>query len=278
MKKKSLFISVVLLSVMWLTSCLEGNNKQTGIAYGVLTTSINYFTLVLNSTIQGIGPVSSPQLAEFFAAGQMELDKCYTFKYEIDVGIPENSYNAILAYGYATVTITEFSELSTYHVEPYLTDTATALENEIPVLNGFVASASAYAAGYMYVQQTVNQPEDQELEWRMSYDYNTIYNPTVVSGVRYYDLFVRAVKITEGTKSNTDVPYVNAYHMSNSYEQNFFEQIAESEKAYLGSNYDAYSSTFKFRIFYVTKINEGVLTWQNVSQEAYIALFVNEYE
>jgi hypothetical protein len=259
---------------MWLTSCLEGNNKQTGIAYGVLTTSSNYTTWVLNSTIQGIGPVSSPQLAEFVAAGQMESGKCYSFKYEINLGIPENSYTSIYLNGYATVTITEDpSELSTYRTESYLTNTTTALENETPVLNGFVSSASTYAAGYMYVQQTVNQPEDQQLEWSMSYDNNTIYNPTVVNGARYYDLYVRAVKKTEGTKSNSVVPYVNAYYMSN-----FFEQIAESEKAYLGINYDAYSSTFKFRVFYVTEINDGVLTWQNVPQEAYIASFVNDYE
>jgi hypothetical protein len=266
MKKTSFFISAMLLCIIGLTSCLEGDNKRTGSAYGVLTTGSNGVTLVLNSTIPEIGPVSSPQLTELVSAGQMELGKCYTFKFEIDLGLPENSYTSIYVNGYATVTITGFSELSTYHVERYLTDTATVLENETPVLNGFVTSA--YAAGYMYVQQTVNQPEDQQLEWSMSYDYNTIYNPTVVNGVRYYDLFVRARKVTEGTKSNSDV---NAYHMSD-----FFNQIAESEKAYLGANYNYSSSTFKFRVFYVKEIKDGVLTWQSAIQEAYIVLFVNE--
>jgi hypothetical protein len=275
MKETSFFISAMLLCIMGLTSCLEGDNKRTGSAYGVLTRGSNGVTLVLNSTIPEIGPVSSPQLTEWVSTGQMESGKCYSFKYEIDLGLSENSYTSLYVNGYATVSIIEFSEISTYHVEPYLTDTATVLENEVPVSNGFVTSASAYAAGYMYVQQTVNQPEDQQLEWSMSYDYNTIYNPTVVNGVRYYDLFVRARKVAEGTKSNKDMSYLNAYHMSDN-TSNFFNQIAESEKAYLGENYDYSSSTFKFRVFYVRELNDGVLTWQSAMQEAYIVLFVGE--
>jgi hypothetical protein len=257
---------------MVLTSCLEGNNKVTGSAYGVLTTSSNYFTLVLNSTIPEIGPISSPQLTEWFNADQMALDKCYAFKYELDLGSPENSYASLQANGYFTVKITEeCSELSTHSAEPNLTDTGTALENEVSVISGFVASESAYAAGYMYAQQKVNQPEDQQLEWSMSYDYSTLYNPAVVNGVRYYDLYVRAVKKTEGTQPNKEMAHLNAYYV-----WEFFRQAAENEKTQLSSNYDIYYSTFKFRVFYVSEINDGKLSWQYVPGEVYIASFVSE--
>jgi hypothetical protein len=269
MKKISLF-TTLLFSVLCLTSCLEGgSNKRTATAYGVLDIGENFNSYVLNSTLMlDLGPVSSPQLSEWINSGEMELYKCYMFDFEIDLGIPENSYSMLQQNGYSTITINSYEELPTYHVNSFPADTAKALNDEVPVLNGY--AKSSYGAEYMYLQQTVNQPEDQQLSWEMSYDYNTITNPTETGGARYYDLFVRAVKLTDGTKSNTDVSYLNAYHMSD-----FFNRAAENEKSRLGSNYTS-NSTFKFRIFYANEIKDGVPAWKNVIQEAYIALFVED--
>jgi hypothetical protein len=270
MKKTSLFISVMITGIICLTSCLgNGGNKQTGNAYGVLTaTGISYTTMILNSTSE-LGPVSSPQLSEWVNAGDMKPDKCYSFKFEVDFDHSENSYAALQVNGYYTVKIIDYTELPTSQANSYLTDTAKPLEDEVPVSNGYVAGS--YAAGYMYVQQTANHPSDQNLEWEMSYDYSIVTNPTTVNGIRYYDLFVRARKAEGGTKPNKDASYLNAYYMSN-----FFNLVAVNEKMLLGVNYDPSASTFKFRIFYVKEINDDVLTWQNTSQEVYIAPFAEE--
>lgn len=260
---------MMLTGIICLTSCLGSGNKQTANAYGVLTaTGISNTTMVLYST-SDLGPVSSKQLSEWVNAGEMKPDKCYAFKFEINFDLPENSYASLQVNGYYTVTIIEYMELPTHDAQSYLTDTAKALEDEVPVSNGYVAGS--YAAGYMYVQQTAALSSDQNLEWEMSYDYNAITNPTTINGVRYYDLHVRARKAESGTKPNKDASYLNAYYMSN-----FFNLVAANEKMMLGANYDPSVSTFKFRVLYVKEINDGVLTWQSASQEVYIALFAEE--
>jgi hypothetical protein len=267
MKKIGLFMTL-LFGVLYLTSCLgKGSNKQSATAYGVLAmSSKNYGAYVLNSTLLDLGPLSSPQLSELVGSGKMQLYKCYAFNFEIDFDIPENSSTALQLNGYYTVTINDYYELSTYEASSYPTDTTAVLADEVPVLNGY--AASSYAAGYLYLQQIVNQPQDQQIEWEMSYDYSSLTDPAVVGGVRYYDLFVRAVKLTDGTKSSADMPYMNAYYVSN-----FFSRAAENEKAQLGGSYTS-NSTFKFRVFYVKDIKDDVLTWQYVTQEAYIASFL----
>jgi hypothetical protein len=267
MKKISLFISLMLLSIVGLTSCLQrGSTKSGGYAYGVLTTSTQNYAPVLNSIV---GIVSSPQLTEWSKNGNMIPGYCYYFKYEIDHDIPENSSASSQANGYYTVTITEIYELPTYTVNWSPADTTTVLPGEIPVLNAY--ASLTYAGGYAYIQQIVNQPSDMRLNWSMSYDYNSISNPTEENGVRYYDLFVRAIG-EGGTKPKVDTPYLNAYNMSN-----FFGFAAENEKKLLGANYNNSSSTFSFRIFYVKEIKEdGILTWESHTDKGLISLFVSE--
>jgi hypothetical protein len=269
MKRTSLFISVMLLSIIGLTSCLDmGDNKGSDSAYGVLTrSSVNSNTLLLKTTV---GTVSSPQLSEWVASGKMVEEKCYSIHFEIDFSLPENSAVTTQMRGYSMVTIDEYTELPTYHANSYLTDTATVLTDEVAVSNGYVLNSSVYGGGYMYVQQIVNQPADQALEWDMSYDYDMLTNPTGESGIRYYDLFVRAKKLTDGTKSNADTPYLNAYYMSD-----FLYRAAENERYLLGGNYNE-NSIFKFRVFYAKEIKDGKITWQNAVQDVYINLFLTD--
>ncbi|MDR2384106.1 MAG: hypothetical protein LBD80_00390 [Tannerella sp.] len=268
MKKKKLFISTMLISITGLNSCLiDGGNKQSASAYGVLRYN-DYSSLCLYSTF--VDPVSSPQLSQLVSEGKMQPNFCYTFNFEIDYDRPENTRATLLSNGYYTVTINDYTQLPTFYVNPHLTDTTAAMENEIPVSNGYVSAA--YAAEYIYIQQTVNQPSDAQLNWDISFEYASITNPKVESGIRYYDLFVRAQTLTEGTKSNTDVSHLNAFYMSN-----FFNLVAQNEKTQLGANYSS-TSTFKFRIFYVKEIKDGVLTWHSsLPQEAYISAFTENY-
>jgi hypothetical protein len=268
MKKISLLVSLT-LCIMGLTSCLEGGgSKVSGSAYGILTVSPQNYTPVLKLLSGDV--FSSPQLTVQISNGDMTPGYCYVFYYELDYDIPENSSASLQANGYYTVTISQIQDLPTYFANSFPTDTTAALPDEIPVLNGCSASP-LYIDGYVFIQQTVNQPSDMQLDWMMSYNYNAISDPAEENGVRYYDLFVRATG-TGGTKSKAETSCVNAYQMAN-----FFNLAAENEKRLLGTSYNSSVSTFNFRIFYVKEITEdGALTWQSYTDKAIITYFVSE--
>jgi hypothetical protein len=268
MKKISLLVSLT-LCIMGLTSCLgEGSSKVSGSAIGILTGSAMFQTPVL-TTVSG-DVVSSPQLELLIATGDIIPGYCYSFYYELDYDLPENSSASLQVNGYYTVTISEIQDFPTYFVNTYPEDTTTALPDEVPVSNG-CSTAPHYINGYAFIQQAVNQPSDMVLNWKMSYDGNTLFDPVEENGTRYYDLFVRAIG-TGGTKSKVETPYLNAYQMSN-----FFNLAAENEKRLLGANYNNSSSTFSFRIFYVTEIKEdGTLTWQSYTEKGLIEAFLPE--
>ena len=267
MKKISLFMSGMLLSIIGLTSCLQNTgNTETGRLFGVLTLSSAGMNFVLNTAI---GAVFDPQITQWVATGQMQQNGCYLFDYMIDYGLPDNSSASLQANGYYTITITDYLELPGYTPSSNLTDTTTVLPNEVPVVNG--CSAWTSIGQYFIAQQVVNQPADRQLNWNMSYDYNTLTNPAEESGLRYYDVFVRAIKMTDGMQSVTDVTYLNAYNMSN-----FLQLAATNEKTQLGGSYSSTSSIFRLRVNYARTITDSVITWQNSIQEVPIYPFITE--
>jgi hypothetical protein len=213
--------------------------------------------------------VSSPQISQWMEEGQMDMNNCYWLSYEANYDLPENSGALLQANGYFTITITDYDQLSKYNVTSSLTDTTTVLADELPIVNGCYTSGAA--TDYFIVQQIVRQPSDMQLNWEMSYDYATLTNPKTENGTRYYDLYVRATKKTDGTKPAADMLYVNAYYLPN-----FMSTAAETEKTLLGGAYSSTSSTFKVRVNYVTAIKDSVITWQNVEQNPFIATFVRE--
>ena len=247
----------------------SGTSVETGSAYGVLALSSNSMGFVLNSTLSStLGmPIASPQIAQWVAENKMHLNGCYLFNYEIDYALPGNAPAVVQANGYYVVTIMAFQELAEYDVKSALTDTTTVLPDEVPVLSGFFGTP-AYVEGYLLVEQIVNQPSDMQLDWDMSYDNSSLTNPREEDGVRYYDLFVRAVKTTDGTKTPENVSYLNAYRLSS-----FLQSAAEAEKAALGSSYSDAGSTFSVRFNYAKEIEEGVVTWQNAVQKMPVASF-----
>jgi hypothetical protein len=249
MKKLGLFFIGLLMCSLSLTSCLEGGNVIQGDEVGVLGYNKN-LALVMKTPW---GDISSPALNN----PDLMLGECYYFLYSLDYELPENASNMVEANGYYTVSILDWVELPKYYLTPYLTDTATLYGNEIAIKDGFYNSS--YVSGYLFISQSVTQRSDADLRWDLSYDYATM-QPTVEDGRRYYDLYVRATVVKEGTKSETDIGYINAYYMDS-----YLSDVAAMEKSYLGSSYNENSSVFYLRVHYVTGIDKETqeLKWES---------------
>lgn len=262
MKKLFLLFNSMLFSIICLTSCLEGNNETTGQALGVFSA---YGGKNFNPVfISNVGNVYSPNMSSL-----MEDERCYFITYKFQSDLPENSAAMVAANGYATVTILDRQELDGYPLMSYRSDTSTVLLDETPLISGYVSGGISYVPGYLFLQHSVRQASDARLDWEMSYDYST--TPTIESGMRYYDVFLRATIKVEGTKSAEDVSYLNAYHVDN-----FLTNAAYNEKAYLenSGSYNANSSKFTLRINYVSAINDTQITWTRSSVDLNIYTFI----
>ena len=264
MRKNGLILIVALLSVFGLSSCIQGDNVSEGQAFGVLEFNDNYTPVLYSS----YGPFYSPSINTLLDDYKMNIGGCYIFTYRLDADLPENSQNVVNANGYYTVSIIDYHEIDRYPMDSYLTDTSTVMPNEIAVSS--VYDNSYYLEGFLFMYQSVTQPSDLELNWNMSFDYNTMM-PTVENGVRYFDVFVRATKKNEGTKSTVNMQYLNAYSMGS-----YLQSAANSEKSILGSSYNELSSTFAVRFNYASTIDAETqkITWRSHSIAIPIALFL----
>ncbi|MDR3250040.1 MAG: hypothetical protein LBT42_00035, partial [Tannerella sp.] len=265
MKKLSLFIVMTLMSVLWLTSCLEGSNVEQNVTIGVLDYG-NTFEPVLKTNG---GNVYSPNLNTLIALQEMEIGGCYYFQYSLDRDLPENSANAVTANGYFTVTLlSNPQKIPQYYLSSYLTDTASVLPDEIAVLSG--CDGMDYVERRLIMQHTVSHPSDFELNWSLSYDHSTMM-PTEDNGQRYYDLFLRATVSKRGDKTvaSENTP-VNAYNIDN-----YFEDVAYREKNLLGSSYNSSTSKFNLRINYAAEIDDNQnIIWKSVIKDIFIVQFL----
>jgi len=266
MKRNGLFLIVALLSVFCVTSCIEGNNVQEGQAIGVLTYGDGY-TPILKSSL---GPVYAPNIITMLDNGKMKMYGCYIFSYTLDTDLPENSQSVINANGYYTVTLNAFNELPQYTVDPYLVDTSKVVSDEFAVTS--VYEEGSFLEGFLFISQIVEQPSDLELEWSMSYDYNTMMPSEDLDGRNYYDLFVRASKKNSSDKSLVSMQYLNAYKIGN-----YLQSAASREKALLGSSYNESSSKLTLRFNYVYSIDKETqnITWKTHTIDVLISSFLD---
>ncbi|MDR3252197.1 MAG: hypothetical protein LBT35_01330 [Tannerella sp.] len=257
---KKFFFSM-LFSIICLTSCLEGSNETSGQAIGVFSAygGKNFNPVFISS----IGNVYSASMNTI-----MEDARCYFISYKYQGDLPENSAAMVMANGYSTVTLMECEEIDNYPFTPYRSDTSTVLPDETPLISGYAQNGISYVPGYLFLQHSALQAPDARLDWELSYDYST--TPTVESGLRYYDVFLRATVKIEGTKSAVETSYLNAYHVGN-----FLTDAANSEKSRLENTgaYNPNSSTFTLRINYVSEINDTEITWKRSSVDLSVYSF-----
>ena len=269
MKNFSLYLASLLLSVFFLTSCVKGSNVTEEIGYGVLDWGgSNNLTPILKSTF---GFFYAPNLTSLVANGTMNIGDCYAFYFRIDLDLPENSLAVAEVNGYQTITLIEYAKLSKYYLSSMLTDTLHVLPDEVPV--GYVCIDWGYVANHLFLSQTSIHPEDWEISWDMSIDYNTIVKEEL--GKRYYDLYIRAKVKNQGAQIiNTSVQSINAYYIGD-----YLSLVAMIEQSFLGSDYDSSTSKFVLRLNYVSELNEETnsVTWRNDKIELPVASFLEDY-
>ncbi|MDR0394674.1 MAG: hypothetical protein LBH77_05905 [Tannerella sp.] len=269
MKKITLHLFVILACIAGFTSCLEGGgNRETNGVVGIL--DIGNSTYVIKTLG---GDIYAPELATYVGSGKMNLGSGYYISYEIDWDLPENSQSMIAASGYYTVSILAYYEAEKYSMDYYLTDTSTVQTNEMVVSAALLSYENGgindITNNFVFMTHHVKCPQDMKLTWNLSYDYDKGMTPTEEGGKRYYDLFLRATKLNDSEKADTDAVFFNSYYVGD-----YVRNVANREKELLGSNYGQ-NSTFTLRIHYVSEIKDDKLVWKHQELAYWISPFVS---
>lgn len=178
--------------MVMLTSCLDdGNNEQQGSVYAVAGASKDFSRIVLTYS-DGQLPFYLKNVPET----SLTNGDCYLIGYSYkDEDNPDPT-----TLGYLNVTITQQIVTVPKGVTRYSPDTAsTAYENEIPIASIYQGSGSmSYVSGYFFFTSVINDmKEKQEQDIQVSFAYDP--EPVTESNVRYYNLYLRAIKTTEGS-------------------------------------------------------------------------------
>jgi len=234
---------MVVAAMMMLSSCLEGGgNKMTDTTAGVIRFDDNTFKNVLDvSEYESLYAPTFDNMAE---------GACCFVYYELDFEDPENTSEMVAAHGYYWVTIMDKAEVERFYMLSSLDTSSVALEKELAVTNP-VYQVNGYVKGVLFVTHQLVMAEDQKITWRLSGDYQ---NPAKDdSGSNVYDVYLRAVERIESSKTHEESYATYAYDM-----KYFFQNAARAEKA-LGKDRVA------IRFNYVSKIEDGVATWDKIS-------------
>lgn len=265
MKKIIWFFMTMLLGLVALTSCIDGNNESTGGVVGVLDYSSKGFTYVLKTDY---GNYYASEINSLITNNSVQLGDCLYFGYKIDFDLAENSEAMVESRGYYTVSLNTCQKFDKYYINSILTDTTTIQTSEIAVKDPLYEYINTFYSRYMYTTHIVNQPENLELRWDLSYDEET--KVTIENDKRYYELYLRAVKTNTSDKSNVDYPHLNSYDMGG-----YMREVAQMEKEALGSSYNASSSRLTLRINYVSEIKgDTAIVWSSKDLFPTIAYFL----
>lgn len=218
-------------ALLLLTSCLgESDNTFARSSFAVAGVSDKSYQTVLYTAN---GPMYSPSLSS-----QVVNGACYLVNYEVDLGAPENAN--IATTGYYTASITIGQEITKGDAVFYnAPDTTELLINEQALKNvtGFSADAGGYLEGNLFLQATIDMLKDQRNKYTLYWD--RAKEPTTVEGVPTYNLFLRAVKTTDGTGAGvTSYAEVRAFDIKTVLESvNRAEAAKDSERFNLKINY-----------------------------------------
>ena len=241
MKKMNLQHVIMCFVSLWLfISCIgEGPNTMTDYAVGVVREK-DFTTNVLDVN-NGFSYYSS------LFANKMPGD-CFWIYYELDYDDPQNSYETATANGYYKINVLSMAEVERFGISYEVTDTTTALYNEVALLEAVMEGECAYVKGMLFIWNALYIPSDQELNWDLSCDMENVV-PGEYLGQRAYDVFLRSTLSSSSTNSPENVAMINAFYM-----KNFLERVAQEERK-------SEHTSFKLRFNYVSDIKDGQLTW-----------------
>ena len=241
MKKfKTLGVTALIAGMISLTSCLDGGtNTQTGYSFGYSTFNLDAGALVVEDDF---GTVVS---SSGFSA--LKGNEYVMYSYEVDWESQKSS-------SYINVTCTGLEKIPEMYTKSFLTDTTTLLDNEMPIS---AVSAMMYSYAYVltankhaFITTTHNNvPSDINMDYDFSWDYNA--GPTELEGgVRVYEFYLRAMKVANGEKVETDTSIMNAFDLTD------FLRTARSVENSAGN------SVVNIRIHYISDLSGEEPMWK----------------
>lgn len=235
-KLKVLSMAAVAAGMVLLTSCLgSGNNEQSGVAYGVVQMLPTSFVNV--AYIDDVTPIYS---SAFSTLGD---DQCVAFAYSINYDAPENKQGN----KYLTATVSECIKLEQKHAYSFVDS----------VIGKTDLSITSVGLKWNLVKNRlflgINHPsiaKDQTNNYAMSFDIN---NPSVESGTRIYDLYIRATKTKDGSSVPGAGSGLGVFNI-----KDFLTQAIQREKA-------DQKKEIKFRFKYYKEFNKDTTAgvWGN---------------
>ncbi|MBQ4161411.1 MAG: hypothetical protein IJD84_00725 [Parabacteroides sp.] len=248
-KLKIVGMAVLTAGLISLTSCLgDGSNTQTGVSLGYSTINLDALAYAVEDDFGTV------VVADAFEK-QLKGNEYVMYSYEVDWAKQSSEK-------YIYVNVTGLEKLPEVSSKMSITDTTSVLPNELPIE---VIELAMY--NYMYILTAnrhafltayhKNVPSDIETDYDLSYDIDA--NPVEISGVRVYDLYLRAVKITDGKKVATDTPIMCAYDL-----KEFLRRKREVEKS-------AGKTNVNVRFNYVSSITDsGSMTWKKSDVHSFV--------
>lgn len=241
MKVFKLFGAAV-ISALMLTSCLgDGDNSFSNHGFGVGGIST-----------KGSKPVLFTNFGALYAPNVTILpDVCYyTPSFEVDLNTPENENAA--ANGYYTAVISSLTEVIKGGVDFYSPIDTANLKNKEILIKDMVSGS--YVEKYLFLGMSFDARKDQRNQYQLFWNQRDSISKE--DGVSVYSLFMRAVKVSDGTGETTSA--------SSEFQAFKIGDVLESIMKKEGREG---AEKFKIKINYLNGINEKDstdLTWKSI--------------
>ena len=243
----TLGVTALIAGMISLTSCLDGGeNTTTGAGFGYASFDMN------------AGIVVKDDFGSVIAASAFN-SQLTGGEYVYYLGSVDWEAQTTTDYTVATISqIEKYPEIPTF---VSIVDTTTVVADEMAVEGVTVYMYDANyvftANKHMFMSAThKNVPSDIKTDYYFSYDYNA--EPTILGDTRVYDFYLRAVKVSDGTKVSTDTSILCAYDLID-----FLNEKRSVEKS-LGN------TSVNIRIHYVKEINDNVLNWETTKTYSFV--------
>lgn len=237
-KLKFLGMAAAAAGMVLLTSCMDGNNEQTGPGAGIVDTSSKSFKRLIYMG-DNFFPLYVSRIANDMA---IEDGSFILFNYTINGDQPENVNSAANGYMVAALNDEPFVIKDGFSSQSMLQDTTKTMEKELLAISVQFSSPvksdryEKMVVAPIFKEALTEQKNEYYLSWSQT--------PEVIENNRVYTMFVRSVKKEDGK-----APTLNNWGEYRAFDVMSFMSMAKSqEKA-------ADKKQINLRIAYASKFN-----------------------
>ena len=233
-KLKVLGLAAIAAGMFSLTSCLDGGgNTSSGMALGYAAYSMDAGGIVVKDDFGSV-------VASSAFNAQLSGGEYVAYAYSVD-------WDAQTSNKYTVATVSALDKFAEVYTQGSITDTTVLLPNELPVQKLMVqmfSSDYAFTANNHIFMSVYHKNVHSDMKTQYEFSYDSSADPVVVEGKRVYDFYLRAIKVADGNKVETDTPFTNAYDLSQ-----FLSRMRPVEKA-------AGNTSVNIRINYINEVGE----------------------